>query len=414
MASGGDRFSAFRLFALIGLVLLGIATLGVATSSPPNQSAPSPSAEVDLICHTDNPADCYPRIFQPSDEFQIVREDQELPAGLHVRLNLSSGKKEAKINVPGEQDEALEGLPVDSSVVVVESEQAEDVGIPAGAPAYDAAGQIKKPVQDTESFYDSLKFLKKGLNLDEALESLEDISHDIYYGLMIAEEYDTVESLFCLANNPQVFEEGVEGTVLSRARVAALTIAGAVQNHPKALSEVEKHWQTLRTLKCPGSAEDLGTATFRLIAPRASDKHSSNHAAVAKARASAIRGLIKSPVIRKDFLESGGMEFLLDVLVSQTGAEWEPVQRRVALLVQDNFLDESMGAALGEWPRNDQATDHWCKNNAGVSEGCWDWELKRLVQQHRSDKGHWSVELGDQLSKARKALGTQPRARVEL
>lgn len=419
MGSDRYRLSAFRFFVLVGLVFLGIATLGVATSSSQSESASTPSTSpgVDLICHTDNSADCYPRLFQPTDEFQTVHEDQDLPPGLHVRLNVWTGQKEAKINVPDEQDDALAGLPVDSSVIVVDqpesAEQAEQARVPAGAPGYDSVGKIKQPDQESESFYESLKFIKKGLNFNEALESLQELSHDIYYGLKIAENYGTIESLFCLANDPRIFEEGVEESVLNRARLAASTIAGAVQNHAKSLDEIEKHWATLKTTECPDSTKALGEATFRLVSPGASDS-SSNDPNVAKARASVIRGLIKSPVIRKDFLDNGGMGLLLEALVSQSTPEWESVQKKVALLVQDNFLDENMGASIGQWPRDDQATDHWCSNHAGVSEECWDWEVKRLVQQHGSDKGHWSVELSGWLSEARRAAEARSGAKDEL
>lgn len=408
----------FRFFTLVGLVFLGIATLGLASHSSKSESASgaSPSTEVELICHTDNSADCYPRIFQATDEFQTVHDDQDLPPGLHVRLNIQTGQKEAKINVPDEEVDGVAGLPVDSSVVVVDPENAaeEQVQIPAGAPAYDEAGKIKQPSEESSSFYESLKFIKKGLNLGEALESLEDISHDIYYGLKIAEDYGTVESLFCLANSPKIFEEGAEEATLNEARLAALTIAGAVQNNAKSLAEMEKHWTTLKAIKCPGSTDTLGKTTFRLVAPKVSGG-SLNNPSVARARASAIRGLIKSPMIRKDFLENGGMGLLLEALVSQGDQPaWEPVQKRVAQLVQDHFLDENMGAALGEWPRVDQAADHSCQSRTDVSEECWDWEVNRLVKQHGSDKGHWSVELAAWLKEARKAVKAQPRARDEL
>jgi len=58
--------------------------------------APGIRANEDQICH-DN--ECYPRIFVPKEEFQVVREGQEIPKGtyllerhlnlgLHVRINM--------------------------------------------------------------------------------------------------------------------------------------------------------------------------------------------------------------------------------------------------------------------------------------------------------------------------------------
>ncbi|KAK3330429.1 hypothetical protein B0H66DRAFT_61915 [Apodospora peruviana] len=414
MATLNLRRLPLSLVALIGLLLVS------ATATEDSAPSPSPSAEVELICHTDNPTECYPKIFQATNEFQIVRPDQDLPKGLHVRLNVQTGQKEAKINVPDELNTALEGLPVDSSVVVVEPEDQEaQIKIPPNAPAYDPAGKIKEPRAETQdegnAFYKSLSILKKGLNVDEALEMLEDISHDIYYGLKIAEDYDTTKQLFCLANTGEIFtstDDPSSSKVLHRAKLAALTISSAVQNNPKALSEIEKHWPALQKVRCPGtgsssSNEPLGTATFRLVSGQ---RQQTNDPSLAKARVSAISGLLKNKAIRTHFLANGGMERLLDVLVMDDGDEeessWEPAQRKAGLLVLDNFLDEDMGAVLGEWPTTPQAEDEVCAARTTITTEltgeCWDWHAKKLADRH--DKGHWSVELWNKLREQRKNI----------
>ena len=409
-----------RLRALpLGLVAL-IAASAVAASSPsPRESAPaassSPSGEVELICHTDNPAECYPKLFVATDEFQIVQEDQDLPKGLHVRLDVQTGKREAKINIPDEVIAAVEGLPVDTQMLIVEPSEAEEPQppkIPANAPAYEPAGKIKEPKisnkEESGAFYRSLSVLKKGLDIDEALEMLEDISHDIYYGLKIAEDYDTVRQLFCLANTGAIFDASDDsGAVLRRARVAALTIGSAVQNNPKALAEIEKHWSALQKEKCPGSDEDLGTATFRLV-PTASSGAKQNDPALAKVRISAVSGLLKNAAIRKQFLASGGMELLLEVLVGSEGPDWEPAQKKVAFLILDNFLDEDMGAALGEWPKGGQAKDSECASRAEILGDCWDWNAQKLAKRFKSEKGHWSADLLKKLKEQRKANAKRP------
>lgn len=384
------------------LALLGLMLVGATATANPSPSPPATNSDAELICHTDNPAECYPKTFQPTDEFQIVRPDQDIPKGLHVRLNVQTGQKEAKINVPGEDNPALAGLPVDTSMVVVSPEDTDAEArpkIPRNAPVYDPDGKIKPSPQDdatqTNSFHQSLAILKKGLNIDEALEMLEDISHDIYYGLKITEDYDTVKNLFCLANTPPT-----SPTESSRAKLAALTISSAIQNNPKALSEIAKHWPSLTTTTCPGSSEPLGTSTFRLTSSSSSDQTPT----IAKARISAIGGLIKEPVLREHFLSTGGMDLLLDVFVKDT-EDWEPAQRKAAILVLDNFLDEDMGATLGEWPTAShvQAGDKDCAARTSVSGECWDWHVRQLADRHRkTDKGHWSVELWGKLKEQRK------------
>lgn len=403
-------------WGIVGLVLLVTLTLGVAASSSASSapSQPSPAVDVELICPTRNPNECYPKIFSPTDEFQTLHDDQDIPPGLHVRMNVWTGEKEAKINVPDEQNTALEGLPVEKSVVIVEPNESEEeeIHIPPGAPVYEAAGAIKEPPKSGESvaFYDSLEILRKGLDVDQALEDLEELSHDIYYGLKIAEDYETVKNLFCLANSKSIFDENPDPVVMRRARLAALALAGTLQNNAKALNEVEKHWPTLSKEMCPGFVKDdeAGVGALRLVSAQFDDEKT-NDPSVTKARASAINGLLKIDAIREELLKRRGMGGLLEVLVSEMGPEWESAKRKVAQLVQDNFLDETMGAKLGEWPVNDQHSDKQCKNLHGVDQTrkCWDWEARRLSEENKGDNGHWSHELWRQLKEARKGVKTE-------
>ncbi|KAH6627901.1 hypothetical protein F5144DRAFT_577232 [Chaetomium tenue] len=404
-----------NLVALIGLMAWGTSASSAA------ESAPSPSADVELICHTDNPTECYPKIFQATDEFQIVRPDQDLPIGLHVRLNVYTGLKEAKINVPDEHDPSLEGLPVDSSVVIVERDEAEEqLKPPPNAPAYEPVGTIKKPksadAAEGSAFYKSLTILKKGLDVDAALEMLEDISHDIYYGLKIAEDYETVHELFCLStaplSSPSTDDDDKTATTLRRARLAALTLSSTLQNNPTALASIETHWPKLAPSLCgssSGRTTPLSTSIFTLLPTSSSP--------LTKARISLLKGLLKSPLFRTAFLSNttnnNGASHILRILTTPTNPttnqrtdeeEWAQTQRRAALLLLDTFLDSDMGAAVGEWPSAGRAQlkDGECatlfgadgdRKGEGREEECVDWLVKGLSERYRKDKGHWSHEL---------------------
>jgi len=418
------------LLALLGVALVGT-TASASSASSSSPQPPSANDKTELICHTSNPAECYPKVFVPTDEFQIVHPDQDLPKGLHVRLNIQTGQKEAKINVPEEVNPSLEGLPVDSSVVIVDPDPDSSNNtppqqhqpkpkIPANAPVYDPVGKIKQPPSAAKGggssedggFYANLAHLKKGLDIDAALTTLEEISHDIYYGLKLTEDLPTIHQLFCLAHSPSLFTPSAPPTVRSRARLAALTLASAVQNNPKALDEIEKHWtSSLRTATCPGSAETLGSATFRLVSASAT---SDEDAGVAKARIAALSGLLRNSVIRRDFLSRGGMDMVLAVLAFPGTGEWEAAQKKAAFLMLDNFLDENMGAALGEWPTSEHnlVGDKEC---AGRLEGdvrgdCWDWHVKQLAGRLAGkDKSHWSRELLAKLGEQRKVNGQKKK-----
>jgi nucleotide exchange factor SIL1 len=427
-----------KMLPLNLLALIGLMAWGASASAGDSPSAPSPPADVELVCHTDNPAECYPKIFQATDEFQIVRPDQDLPPGLHVRLNVYTGLREAKINVPDEHDAALEGLPVDSSVVIVERDQAEEEQAkpPPNAPAYDAAGPVKKPKSadagEGSAFYKSLTILKKGLDVDGALEMLEDISHDIYYGLKIAEDYDTIHELFCLSTTTSSSSSSSSDakTALSRARLASLTLASTLQNNPKALASIEAHWPKLAPAICPSANGKVPLQTSIFTLPVDADAD----APLTKARISLLTGLLKSPLFRAAFLSppsssgttstGNGPSHILRILTTTTTTqgendadkegerEWAQTQRRAAHLLLDTFLDADMGAVLGEWPttttssKTQQLSDKECvalfdkaaagnqnENGKGREEECLHWLVKGLTAQHKRDKEHWSHDL---------------------
>ncbi len=407
-----------NLLALLSLMALGTSASSADESSSSSSLTPSPSppADTELICHTENPAECYPKLFQATDEFQVVHPDQDLPPGLHVRLDVNTGTREAKINVPDEAvDPSLAGLPVDSSIVIVEPDAADaDTNqpppLPPNAPAYDTAGKIKVPKPDAEgqasadgsAFYESLTILKKGLNTDSALEMLEDISHDIYYGLKIAEDHATVHELLCLATSPS--------TPAPRARLAALTLSSALQNNPKALAELERHWPSLSQSLCPThpqSSHPLSKTLFTLPPPPNSP------ASLTKAHTSLLSSLLKSPLFRRIFLASSAPHDLLRILLTSPPADtpaWPSTQRTAAFLLLDNFLDPDMGATLDLWPSPSsfaiKSTDAQCAAAAAEEgeqqdlEKCLEWRVGKLREQFRGDGDHWSHQLGKRLKEA--------------
>ncbi|KAF4452292.1 Nucleotide exchange factor SIL1 [Fusarium albosuccineum] len=410
--------SRAKSLPLLLALIFAIVTCIFAAPAAALSSQPSPSAEVELICHTDNPQDCYPRVFQPTDEFQIVHDDQELPNGLHVRMNVWTGKKEAKINVPDESDPALQGLPVDHAVVVVDPEQPEAPQIPKGAPKYDPVGKIKEPEGDPEGkpFFAAMKLLKKGAvnggkEFDDALEGMENLSHDIYYGLKVTEDPDVLKALFCLMvdqNGPST--EGVT----PRDHQAAAILGGTLQNNAAALKEVTKEWSNLMGTKCPKTEKPLREVLYSSLVPleHASGANSKVLAATAKAKVGAINGLVKSDVIRDEFLKNDGMRRLLELLIPE-GKEWATAQRKVGQLVLDTFLDEDMGAKLGQWPRTARATDAECRvPETQTEEGCWDYHVAKIMKANKRDSGHWSRDLNDRLAALRKSGKIAPH--VEL
>lgn len=402
----------FLITLLLGVILLFVQP--ATSANPSDQNADG----LELICHPDNPAECYPRVFQPTDEFQVVRPDQEILGGLHVRLNIWTGEKEAKINVPGENDPALDGLPVDSGVVAVEQEAQPQAAprIPKDAPAYEPVGAIKEPPAEEASFWESLGLVKKGpaagaAELGAALENLE-LSSDIYYGLKLTEDSEAVKSLLCL-----MVGHDNSGATLDDRQAAARILGGAVQNNVKALAEIEKNWAGLMASTCPSASQNLETAFYASFTPTAEDLAGLSPEEYTKAvsragsAAFAAKGLIQNAAIRDDFVAKGGMKNLLEILAA--GDErWAPAQRKVGHLLLDTFLDAEAGATLGVWPAGQAESDDVCAGGQ-VQEGCVDFYVKSIMGRNKGDGGHWSAEAYDLLRAARKG-NAEKDGKVEL
>ncbi|KAL8281981.1 hypothetical protein RB597_009614 [Gaeumannomyces tritici] len=383
-----------------------LAALCVSLAAKASAAAQEPATgDVELICHPENAIDCYPKIFRATHEFQPVRPGQDIPTSLHVRLNVNTGEKEAKINVPSEQDPALAGLPVENAVIAVDSEPQEQAGehIRPGAPAYEAVGKIKESTgPEALQFSNALGVLgkRKGVDaadLDGALDKLEELSHDLYYGLKIAQDLPALSSLFCLMSDGHpASSKVVAASEAPRALLAARAISAAVQNNPAALKAVEAHWPALLETSCARDGKDsapLGRLTFSVMQHDRESKTAGRESPLARAKLSAIKGLVKSARIRQDFLDKGGMREVLRVLLVKD-SRFAEAQVKAANLVTDTFLDENMGATLGIWPAKALAHVAACdRESPDLSDGCWRLWIERIAEENKSDSAHWSVGL---------------------
>ncbi|KAI0970387.1 hypothetical protein F4678DRAFT_137899 [Xylaria arbuscula] len=375
--------------------------LASATSPP----AASPAAETELICHTDNPAECYPKVFSATREFQVVHDDQDLPVGLHVQLDVQTGQKQAKLYNPDEEENpALAGLPVDHGVIVVDPDptQDEEPKIRAGAPAYEPVGVVKAPREKNEDFSRALQAVKESSEgqpsigtsgLDGALQLLDDLSHDMYYGLQIAEDTEVVQSLFYL-----LFRQNEDGRPLTeRAEfIASSVLSAAIGNNAKALAAIESSWDNIAQNNHELGSRSIRDELFQRLAPtsEADTQEESKEAELIRLYLPVISGLLKSSKIRSEFLDNEGMQNFLQILL-RDGAVWESRRAKTAQVVSDTFLDEDFGATLGLWPRKSQVDDvaNCVKSSGAPSLGdeCWAYHLDEIRQGPGAPE--WSEQL---------------------
>lgn len=368
-------------------------------------SSPSPGKASDLICHTNNAADCYPKIFEPTKDFQVIHDDQDIPPGLHVRMDIYTGKKEARLNIPMEGEEGREDVSTEQAMVIVdqpepvmaepeeEPVQNEPVAMrdrqPKKPPAYDNAGKVMPPrpdaegtISDSTAFQNAVAILTKGdlSGRADVLPTLLDLSHDIYYGVELMKNADVLEQLLWLMYESDWRD--TERTVATHKRAAGI-VANSIQNNPTALKEAQKSWHQLMPGPHKTSRKELSDnakwqSDSAMVERMLLLLREETDPAAMKAKIYALTGLMKNADIKDRFLEQEGLGELLSIFRSEfQNKEWDGVRVKLAEFVSDNFLDEDMGAGLGKWPTAISASDKTCaketKKGEPSDDKCWDY-----------------------------------------
>ena len=404
---------------LLSIACLSLPLLAAANPEPPSES---PAADTELICPSDNAAECYPRIFYPTEEFQIIKEGQEIPSGLHVRMNIYTGLKEARLNIPmeGEDDTEAHEIPLDQAVVIVEQPESEAEAseekpalrdqVPIPPPTYDNAGKIPPPLpvdgDEMGTFQTAMLVVKmEARGFDKGLDDLAELSHDLYYGVEIAKDGPVLEKLICLTLGKG--SERIPADEKNRGHKAASILGSSIQNNPTALKEISNFWRLVMYPTCAGElmqgnpqaklTKQNFVSTLRSRLGREKDP------ATLKAKVGAISGLLKLPLIRRDFMETSGMELLLAIFLKK-GEQFDPVRTKVAQLVMDNFLDESMGAELGIWPKKPVSENKICESKGRMLEdGCWEYHVDQFLK--REPDQQWAQDFRRALQEQRSRWG---------
>ncbi|CAG8599695.1 9548_t:CDS:2 [Ambispora leptoticha] len=87
-----QRLNTFFLSLATSLILLILILSSVKAILPPLIY----NKDDNTICNNLS-GHCYHKVFQPTNEFQNVLEGQEVPAGLHIRVDINTGMKQAKL-----------------------------------------------------------------------------------------------------------------------------------------------------------------------------------------------------------------------------------------------------------------------------------------------------------------------------
>lgn len=215
-----------------------------------NSPAPSPEASTELICHTQHASECYPAIFQPTEHFQPIHHDQSLTAGLHVRMNLATGVKEARMNVPDPPDTPPADLIIidnplspkfEESLGEIAEEAVEDAPLermrdPSNPdrdypyiPSHFDAGESSLFASSTSTLRSSSPSSASEALLS-SLKTLTELCHDYHWGSALTQDAELATQLIYTVNPSTA---GISVEIRSH---AALLLGTAVQNNPDALT----------------------------------------------------------------------------------------------------------------------------------------------------------------------------------
>ncbi|CAH6719493.1 nucleotide exchange factor Sil1p [[Candida] jaroonii] len=192
----------------------------------------------ELICNPSYPTDCYPKVFIPTREWQEIKEGQDIPGGLHVRLNIDTLKREAKLLEEEESSEVSSNdlVIVDNQPETVDKTMEESIKSAIGEYKAKHRSKINTNSNDFKDFQSSVEDIKK-YNVDEldgSLDSLMDLSHDIEYGIKITDDKSLLNALFELTS---------EVDVDTKEKIYRM-IGASIRNNPTALDNFLENGKT--------------------------------------------------------------------------------------------------------------------------------------------------------------------------
>ena len=245
----------FRLPSALSLFLF----LSLSTAQAKGPVA-SPEATTELICHTQHASECYPAIFQPTERFQIIHDDQSIPPGLHVRMNLATGLKEARLNIPEPEDAPKADIVIvdNTPVRLAADEEAEAEPItPLGIQdqskldrVYDYLRPSMDPEESSLFASETSKLRSSSVPTLETLSALTDLVHSYDWGLALAQDgslihklIETLQPVTIQAPNhkSETFQPIVTEKPLEIRSATALLLGTAIQNNPEALAALLTH-----------------------------------------------------------------------------------------------------------------------------------------------------------------------------
>ncbi|KAJ3044525.1 hypothetical protein HDV00_001952 [Rhizophlyctis rosea] len=225
-------------------VLLALSILAVfiplALATTEAQLHENPHDNVLCTVQADGSSSCYPKVFEATNEFKPVLEGQQIPQGLHVRLNLQTGVKEAKLYVEGEEEHlplAVPSAAQQQDLTVVEDPPTDEPEDSSPPNMHGKTDPYVKPnprltLAEQAAFGTIVDSIHNATveELIETLEFLEEVVHHVDFGQQFAKTPAAIPTFIGLLDHEDV---GVRSQAL-------LVLGNALSNNPPVQAALQK------------------------------------------------------------------------------------------------------------------------------------------------------------------------------
>ncbi|KAI9506336.1 nucleotide exchange factor sil1 [Coemansia spiralis] len=226
------------LLALLATVVLAVPVVShpQAKQQPFMANSHDHYSGSDTICTTDSAGSksCYPKVFQATEEFQVIMPGQSVPPGLHVQIDMTTGQRMAKLMPPGESnhgDSAEHG-----ALTVVENDELGDNGqIAIGKHSnHQADSSLEAHISRLVTATSNPGSVADSTHVVQALGKLEELVHDTRHASALLHDTDAVPTLLRLSD-PKPVHQGMPQQSWPPVvrQLSSVVLGSAVQNNQK-------------------------------------------------------------------------------------------------------------------------------------------------------------------------------------
>uniref|UniRef100_A0A336LID7 Nucleotide exchange factor SIL1 n=1 Tax=Culicoides sonorensis TaxID=179676 RepID=A0A336LID7_CULSO len=246
--------------------------------------------------------------FVPTSQWKEIREGQSIPAGLHVRINLQTGKKEAKLL---EDEEAKEETTKDSALVLTDNPSSDDTVVDQGDENFPEA-EIKKLSKSFKSHDTINKKGKEDLNVaipadiseifkkyDEITKGKEESKDDVKQLFEMLQDLvhhiDKANEFINFGGLDKIIIPNIRNQSDTDLKISAIRLLGTiVQNNPKGqIAAFEKN---------------IGQCLLKMVVEKSSEKE-------LPAILFGLGGILrKFPIAQKEILNKPGLKLFVELL----------------------------------------------------------------------------------------------------